>query len=323
MTERDALLAAILSSPEDDTPRMIYADWLEERGEVERADFVRVQCELARTPPLNIICRGCGKDIIVDERVCDGCVCNSPAGVNHGLVPQWVCLCSVCDPEQTGSARWSPLRRRERELLEAKEWEWLHAIHPELQRGSHDASTGRTWWLRKPAWSRGLLKSVEIDWETFREIHAALIWSPRQTTECPKCIRGMCNDMDIGDITFAEWPCENCGGLSKDDRGLPANVPGTGRIPRPFVPTAQPIETVRLTTWPVNIRNENQVWIAEYRFDRVKCGACNGNGTERYCDAAGDMDDRECSACHGRPLNLWRCDAWPDQVFVMPGGGQA
>jgi uncharacterized protein (TIGR02996 family) len=41
-----ALRAAILASPEDDAPRLVYADWLDENGEPERAEFVRVQCEL-------------------------------------------------------------------------------------------------------------------------------------------------------------------------------------------------------------------------------------------------------------------------------------
>lgn len=36
----------ILESPEIDQPRLVYADWLEERGD-PRGEFVRVQCELA------------------------------------------------------------------------------------------------------------------------------------------------------------------------------------------------------------------------------------------------------------------------------------
>jgi uncharacterized protein (TIGR02996 family) len=46
----DAFLQAILSSPDDDTPRLAYADWLEEHGRSERAAFIRVQCQLARLP---------------------------------------------------------------------------------------------------------------------------------------------------------------------------------------------------------------------------------------------------------------------------------
>jgi uncharacterized protein (TIGR02996 family) len=46
-----ALLLAIIDAPEDDTPRLVYADWLEEHGEPDRAEFIRVQCKLARLPP--------------------------------------------------------------------------------------------------------------------------------------------------------------------------------------------------------------------------------------------------------------------------------
>lgn len=39
-----ALEAAIRSRPDDDLPRLVYADWLEEEGEPERALFIRLQC---------------------------------------------------------------------------------------------------------------------------------------------------------------------------------------------------------------------------------------------------------------------------------------
>jgi uncharacterized protein (TIGR02996 family) len=40
-------LAAILANPDDDSLRLIFADWLEERGD-PRGEFIRVQIELAR-----------------------------------------------------------------------------------------------------------------------------------------------------------------------------------------------------------------------------------------------------------------------------------
>jgi uncharacterized protein (TIGR02996 family) len=46
----DAFLQAILANPDDDTPRLVYADWLEERGRPDRAAFIRVQCQLASLP---------------------------------------------------------------------------------------------------------------------------------------------------------------------------------------------------------------------------------------------------------------------------------
>jgi uncharacterized protein (TIGR02996 family) len=44
----DSFLRDILDHPFDDAPRLIYADWLEDHGEEARAEFIRVQCELAR-----------------------------------------------------------------------------------------------------------------------------------------------------------------------------------------------------------------------------------------------------------------------------------
>jgi uncharacterized protein (TIGR02996 family) len=44
----DAFLQAIIESPDDDAPRLVYADWLEDHGDPARAEFIRVQCELAK-----------------------------------------------------------------------------------------------------------------------------------------------------------------------------------------------------------------------------------------------------------------------------------
>ena len=41
-----AFLQDIKQNPDDNTPRLIFADWLEENGDPRR-EFVRVQCELA------------------------------------------------------------------------------------------------------------------------------------------------------------------------------------------------------------------------------------------------------------------------------------
>src|SRR5436309_3563251 len=44
---------AIRESPDDDTPRLVFADWLEEHGDDHsraRAEFIRLQIEAARAP---------------------------------------------------------------------------------------------------------------------------------------------------------------------------------------------------------------------------------------------------------------------------------
>ena len=57
MTVRDeGFFHALQQSPEDDTLRLVYADFLEERGEdasAADAEFIRVQIELAALPPLS------------------------------------------------------------------------------------------------------------------------------------------------------------------------------------------------------------------------------------------------------------------------------
>ena len=50
MTDGDDLYRAVLDSPEDDAPRLIYADWLDEHGRPERAEFIRLQCAMDRVP---------------------------------------------------------------------------------------------------------------------------------------------------------------------------------------------------------------------------------------------------------------------------------
>jgi uncharacterized protein (TIGR02996 family) len=50
MIENQALLSAILADPDDDRPRLVYADWLEQHGQFDRARLIRVQIELARLP---------------------------------------------------------------------------------------------------------------------------------------------------------------------------------------------------------------------------------------------------------------------------------
>ena len=46
--ERDAFLSRIAEEPDDDTVRLVFADWLEEQGDEPRARFIRLQVEAAR-----------------------------------------------------------------------------------------------------------------------------------------------------------------------------------------------------------------------------------------------------------------------------------
>jgi uncharacterized protein (TIGR02996 family) len=48
MSSEEAFLRAIQEDPDDDLPRQVLADWLDDTGRPERAEFIRVQLELAR-----------------------------------------------------------------------------------------------------------------------------------------------------------------------------------------------------------------------------------------------------------------------------------
>jgi uncharacterized protein (TIGR02996 family) len=57
MTHAEAFLQDIAAHPDDDAPRLICADWIEEHGDPERAELIRVQCELARLGPHDLVRR--------------------------------------------------------------------------------------------------------------------------------------------------------------------------------------------------------------------------------------------------------------------------
>jgi uncharacterized protein (TIGR02996 family) len=47
VSDDPTFLKAILAAPEDDALRLVYADWLQENGQPERAEFIRAECEQA------------------------------------------------------------------------------------------------------------------------------------------------------------------------------------------------------------------------------------------------------------------------------------
>jgi uncharacterized protein (TIGR02996 family) len=52
-TEEEGLLQSILAAPDDDGVRLVYADWLDEHGQPERAEFIRAQVALESEPELS------------------------------------------------------------------------------------------------------------------------------------------------------------------------------------------------------------------------------------------------------------------------------
>ncbi len=51
MPSDEAFLRAVAEQPHDGLHRAVHADWLDDHGQPERAELIRVQCELERLPP--------------------------------------------------------------------------------------------------------------------------------------------------------------------------------------------------------------------------------------------------------------------------------
>jgi uncharacterized protein (TIGR02996 family) len=50
MTDEKHFLQAIIDNPDDDSFRLVFADWLEEHGQSDRAEFIRLQVQMAQRP---------------------------------------------------------------------------------------------------------------------------------------------------------------------------------------------------------------------------------------------------------------------------------
>jgi uncharacterized protein (TIGR02996 family) len=118
------LLADAREHPEDDGPRLVLADWLEDQpSEVDRArgEFVRIQCEIAR--------------IARQDPRCADVMLRIP--VASGRLEQELDYLAKRDPVLAG------LRSREAELLKRYENVWVDVLRQEV---------------KHPHWWRGLMR---------------------------------------------------------------------------------------------------------------------------------------------------------------------
>lgn len=283
MNDKDALMAAILTDPHDDLPRLVFADYLDDHGDGERSAFIRVQVELSRLGPC-------------------------PDRFMHGD-PLFCSACAKCGHRDE-------LRRRERKLHpqgSIEDVRFADMLGIDVGRAGSPAIRWE--------YHRGFIRSVRLDWADWLRHHEALFWNPRQSVECPACHNtGWVNN----------YCCYICG--KPEDQGT--RKMGTGRTPRPYVPTAQPITSVKLTDMPPalaesNLRHYSPVVEVDslgpegrMKWTRVKCETCDGTGWDkpvlRYIYGEEASSQSRCPSCHGTPSNRWTCDAWPGAEFEMP-----
>lgn len=157
MKTRDALLLAVCQQPAEDTPRLVYADCLDDEGEHARAEFIRAQVELAVAP-----------ETIVAGSHCPAC--GWKGQWRRGVHFDHEKICMECKPSTT----WEPgetianpalatLRAREAALRAAHEHSWRCETQDRL------AVLATILTFR-----RGFVDSIEID-------HA--LWTPEFAAE--------------------------------------------------------------------------------------------------------------------------------------------
>jgi len=126
------LLFAILADPTDDTVRLAYADWLEENGHADRAEFIRVQVELSGhvgRRPISLLARE--EALLASNPSWSQVKCPDFEGASS------VTLCEFC--------------RGSGDLLRVARWRRGH-------RGRTKSSS------RNPVFIRGFLDSVACQW---------------------------------------------------------------------------------------------------------------------------------------------------------------
>lgn len=286
--DRLAFLAKILETPDDDTPRLVYADKLRDLGQWDFAEFIDVQCQLAVQL----------KDIQPRHR--DN-------------------LDMILDPQDGDQQRWkhrvNALRKRESELLESFRWNevaifGLPVVHPSWSITIDDAK-----WSSFKNWD--IFGTIPHGIQHIARPRSGFIAEVMMTAE---------SWLELGDsLTLRLAKCERCGGAQKIGGDLTITGFRTGRFDcpdcsgtRPLPPAAQPITDVHLMTWqdhpeilehkyledrwpgirfhlpPTEVRTRNAGLVEQH-----DCEYCNGTGEERVADAAGDMDTESCRRCDG------------------------
>jgi len=188
MDDGDALLRAILAQPEEDTPRLAFADWLEEQG----SDWVKCErcggsgksngLRLKRNGNWSGACQNCGGRGEVDL--------NAHCGERAELIRvgcelarnAFKCYHSPTSPEDCGRC---VLRKREAELIELGRgcgWFGVGLGTAALYNDSR-LIWGTTGEMVEGRIARGFVDEVRLTTDLYLR-HRAAIWSRQPVTRC-------------------------------------------------------------------------------------------------------------------------------------------
>lgn len=147
-----ALFATILAHPNEDTPRLVYADWLQENDQPERAEIIRVQCEKSRLEQLHTDAPNSH----------DLCCRRKRRGRCRAFAKDGDCLrCIALRELAARDKKIKRLRQREQELLDLNWYEW---IDPKLQG-----------WISRSDFRRGFPERFDGPCKVWRERAEAIL----------------------------------------------------------------------------------------------------------------------------------------------------
>src|SRR4051794_10732182 len=110
----DAFLSAIADEPHDDTHRLVFADWLDDHGDADRAEFIRLQCRLEGLGEFDVA----RDDLEVRERELLALHARAWAGEMPAGVTGWRFRRGFVDEVTLAPATF------------VQEWAWLFLLHP-------------------------------------------------------------------------------------------------------------------------------------------------------------------------------------------------
>lgn len=160
MTDESAMISAILAAPDDDSPRLIFADWLDEHG----GDVVCPRCDGGGKVGVSFLYRK-GDPLKVEAKVPHGCTdCSGTGYVSNGNAERAEYirvsikefnLHQRCNGSYTAAdnAEANTLRNRKRKLWSRLKWR-------------QEISVGKLG-LSAVKWSRGFVDAVTLtaaDW---------------------------------------------------------------------------------------------------------------------------------------------------------------
>lgn len=220
-TDELGFLGKILESPDDDAPRLVFADWLDERGD-PRGEFIQVQVELANRPSIDrkqFACKVCGNWPNEEGELEHGRGCYTQSEDGGGL--EFI--------EGAIDEKAEALRSREREL-----WNygmpntWVERIKPPfdcIQCIDEETISRERAAIPILVYRRGFIAQITCPGDQLAAVVDQVC--PDLTLDCPQCV-------DLKRWAN-EWDCPTCH--------------GRGTVARELTGAEQPVKLVRMTSW--------------------------------------------------------------------------